>query len=393
MAISTSIVIDGPAPAEPPFTLLAAADATPLADDHWRAGVAVIPPPGGPTRGWRTCINTQAKTAARVATTGNVANTATGAPNVVDGVTLVNGDRVLVKSQTAPETNGIYTVTTVGTGANGVWARATDMDTWGEVVDATVAVTAGTLNAGKTYVTNAIAGGTLGTTAINWQPYTSTGAQPDKVLDALLAATEHKPFGIYQGITCTTRSYTSDQLRDVLVQAFNAYAHTPVEDQFWNGTLEATTPNLADAGATSLGTAASVVEAFGRMEDQAAKLGAGSMIHCRPRIATLAASKNLLRVDNRRLRTVAGGTIVVPGAGYTGGTPEGLTAVGATTEYAILTGPVRVLRGPTISFPDADNPAAGNAFGTNDSLAVVEQEFITLFDPAKRYAALIDRAL
>lgn len=48
MTVSTAIAIDAPVPAEPKYTLIRAADATPLADGHWRAGVALIPYPGPP---------------------------------------------------------------------------------------------------------------------------------------------------------------------------------------------------------------------------------------------------------------------------------------------------------------------------------------------------------
>ena len=67
----------------------------------------------------------------RVATTGDIPNTATGAPDVVDGVSLAVGDRILVWQQNgvaADPENGIYTVTSVGTGADGVWTRADDWD-------------------------------------------------------------------------------------------------------------------------------------------------------------------------------------------------------------------------------------------------------------------------
>lgn len=64
----------------------------------------------------------------RFATTGNIANLATGAPNSVDGVTPVAGNRVLVWNQSTASQNGIYVVNVVGTGANGQWARASDFD-------------------------------------------------------------------------------------------------------------------------------------------------------------------------------------------------------------------------------------------------------------------------
>lgn len=51
----------------------------------------------------------------------------TGAPNYIDGVTLAANDRILVYGPGSPGA-GIWKVTTVGTGTNGVWDRATDWD-------------------------------------------------------------------------------------------------------------------------------------------------------------------------------------------------------------------------------------------------------------------------
>jgi hypothetical protein len=72
------------------------------------------------------------KVSCRLATVANIVNF-NAAPNTADGVNLVAGDRVLVRAQTAPSQNGIYTVTTLGTGSNGVWTRATDADAADEV--------------------------------------------------------------------------------------------------------------------------------------------------------------------------------------------------------------------------------------------------------------------
>jgi hypothetical protein len=63
-----------------------------------------------------------------VATTGNIADLAAGAPDTVDGVAVQAGDRVLVWQQTTQTENGIYVVDTVGTGSNGAWSRAADFD-------------------------------------------------------------------------------------------------------------------------------------------------------------------------------------------------------------------------------------------------------------------------
>lgn len=58
----------------------------------------------------------------------------TSMPNYLDGVALTVGMRLLLAQQTAPAQNGLWVVTTVGSGANGVWNRASDMDADGEAV-------------------------------------------------------------------------------------------------------------------------------------------------------------------------------------------------------------------------------------------------------------------
>lgn len=80
----------------------------------------------------------------KAATTANVA--LTGA-YTVDGVTLVDGDRYLAKDQTNAAQNGVRIYN-----SGGAHARATDMDTAGEVLSR-VFVSGGTANAGKTFAT------------------------------------------------------------------------------------------------------------------------------------------------------------------------------------------------------------------------------------------------
>jgi len=84
------------------------------------------------------------KQATRVVTTTNVTLSG-GAPNSVDGVNLSVNDRVLVTGQSTGSQNGIYYVTTVGSGSNGTWARSVDTDTTGELEAGTIVmVTEGT---------------------------------------------------------------------------------------------------------------------------------------------------------------------------------------------------------------------------------------------------------
>lgn len=85
-----------------------------------------------------------------------VGATLTGTPNTVDsGSTLTAGQRILVKDHATTAYNGVYTVTTVGTGSNGVWARATDFDNFstGEIASGDfLFVTYGTINGGNGFV-------------------------------------------------------------------------------------------------------------------------------------------------------------------------------------------------------------------------------------------------
>jgi phage-related tail fiber protein len=107
------------------------------------------------------------KASVRAASTANIA-TLSG-PMTLDGVSLVAGDRVLVKDQTAASQNGIYVV------AAGAWARSADADTWVELVSAYVFVESGTVNADMGYLSTVDPGGTLGTTAITFVQFTGAG--------------------------------------------------------------------------------------------------------------------------------------------------------------------------------------------------------------------------
>ena len=81
------------------------------------------------------------KDAVRVASTGNV-NLAS-APAAIDGVTLVNGDRILLKNQTDATQNGIY----VFAGTGNALVRSADADSDEEVTQGfTTMVVEGTLN-------------------------------------------------------------------------------------------------------------------------------------------------------------------------------------------------------------------------------------------------------
>ena len=72
------------------------------------------------------------KQATRVITVSNVTLTG-GAPAVVDGVSLTDGDRVLVTGQSTGSENGLYAVSSVGVGSDGTWVRTSDGNDDGEI--------------------------------------------------------------------------------------------------------------------------------------------------------------------------------------------------------------------------------------------------------------------
>lgn len=104
----------------------------------------------------------------------------TTAPNTLDSITLVAGNRILLKDQSTGAQNGIYVVTTLGTGANGVWDRATDFDSDVEVTaGAFVFIEEGTVNADTGWVlatNNPITIGGASGTALVWTQFSSAAA-------------------------------------------------------------------------------------------------------------------------------------------------------------------------------------------------------------------------
>ncbi len=99
-----------------------------------------------------------------------VATTATGTlatayanGQTVDGVTLVTGDRILLKDQATNAENGIYTVN-----ASGSPTRASDSDSGAKITGAAVFVSQGTANSGSRWVSSVTGVITIGSTGITF---------------------------------------------------------------------------------------------------------------------------------------------------------------------------------------------------------------------------------
>jgi hypothetical protein len=114
-------------------------------------------------------LDPKASVVAATTTNGTLA-TAFANGEVVDGVTLATGNRILIKNQTDQTANGIYTVN-----ASGAPTRSTDMDNGSEFPGAFVFVEQGTVNADTGWTCTNNAPVTLGSTNITWTQFSGAG--------------------------------------------------------------------------------------------------------------------------------------------------------------------------------------------------------------------------
>jgi hypothetical protein len=132
----------------------------------------------------------QWKQPVRCATTAAITiATALNVGDLIDGVTLADGDRVLVKDQAAPEDNGIYL-------AGATPSRAPDMDLDTEVPGAVVMIEDGTLNGSKIYACTATSPFVLDTDPMPWAV---TGGGGGDVSGAFYVGWENTPFLLNPG--------------------------------------------------------------------------------------------------------------------------------------------------------------------------------------------------
>ena len=195
-------------------------------------------------------------------------------------------------------------------------------------------------------------------------------------------------FVVYLAVTCTTRGLDFADVRRRALASFQAYEDAVVEDQFWRGTIQPTSPHLTDAGVTVLTGDVDIVSGFASLEAHLATKQQSGLIHCSPRIATYAEAAGLLHPEGQLLRTVLG-TIVVPGQGYLGAKPESAAAPAAGKEYAFVTNGVRVIRSPQPTVLGADDAEAVTR-GSNDFTIIVEREYVVAWDGAVQAAILIN---
>jgi len=291
------------------------------------------------------------------ATTTNI--TLTGA-QMIDTVSVVAGDRVLVKDQSTASQNGIYIVGTP-------WVRSDDANTWDELVSALVFIEDGTLS-GTAWYCYVMQGGTLGVTAVTWSNFS-------------IAGTYFAGTGL--SLAANTFSITNT---GVAANTYGSASAVPVFAVNAQGQLTSVTnTNIAIAGsAITSGTIDS-----GRLS------GSYTGITEVGTLTGLTVSATITGSISGNAATATNATNAVTATNLAGGATGSVpyqSGAGATTFVGIgSTGQVLTVAGgvPTWAAPAASGDVTGPASSTDNAIArfdsttgkVIQNSTITLSDP------------
>jgi len=189
----------------------------------------------------------------RAATTANI-TTATDlqAGDSLDGVTLAEGNRVLVKNQSTASQNGIFTVAASGANAG----RDTEFDAIAELAGQMVIVQEGSVNADKFFLCTTDSSASLGSDSI-----TFTVVQPSNVGDVTLNGTQ----------TLTNKTLTAPKITSIVTTsnadielAPNGTGHVTVKGNTNPGSIQFNCESnshgqILKAQPHSVGTSATIV--------------------------------------------------------------------------------------------------------------------------------------
>ena len=296
------------------------------------------------------------KKSVKVATTANI--TLSGL-QTIDGVLLVNGDRVLVKNQTSLPTNGIYVA------LSGAWTRSTAADGSNEIDSAVVGVEAGTVNGGLFYTNVFKSTDTVGTTLMPWYKVTTE-------LDQTTANTANKIVqrdgsGNFSAGTITATGFSGSGLSLTALNASNLGSGT-VPDARISGSYTGMT-NLTGTGTV----------------DFSKFLGNGADTAALPSFSwTTDPNTGMWNSAADTIGFTTGGTnrITINSSGISGA-GSGLTSLNASN---LASGTVPVARIPALSYlPISGGTLTGaltvtGDFTVNGTITTVNTEEVTIAD-------------
>jgi len=174
---------------------------------------------------------------------------------------------------------------------------------------------------------------------------------------------EYEPFVLIGRDSCSTFGFQTADYEARARRHLAARESPGVEAELWTGALIAGNPALASGDSVALGAGLARREALAALVQGLADRNVGrGMIHARPYLVELWGAANLLRVEQNRLVTWSGHTVVA-GSGYPGTGPAG-EAIAAGVEWAFATDPVVVHRGPLRTYPDTIQQATNKTTNT-----------------------------
>ena len=327
------------------------------------------------------------------ATTANV-NLATALENgdILDGVTLATGNRILVKNQTTQSENGIYVVQ-----ASGQPVRATDFDTAAEVDSGDfVFVTLGTVNANTGYVqTNRPA--VIGTDPISFTQFSGAGtflagngltltgntfAVDTAVTQTRVANVSDTEIGYLDGVTSAIQT----QLNTKLASATAATTYAPLASPTFTGTVTlptgtVTSGMILDGTIVDADINASAAIAQSKISGLSTSLGlkadlASPALTGTPTAPTAVAGTNTTQVATTAFVKTAVDNVIAAAPGALDTLDELAAALGDDANYAATVTTALAAKAPLASPALTGTPTSPTATADTNTTQVATTAFV-----------------
>lgn len=211
-----------------------------------------------------------------------------------------------------------------------------------------------------------------------------------KTTSTVSAPTDFGGFTVYLASKCTMRGVGNDdaEFKRRALASFEAFEHEQVEAEWWDGAIQPNNVHLTTAAGLTIlngGTTTNLMNGLALLEGAVKR---DAVIHATRRLVTGWASQHLVVERNGRLETWLG-TPIIAGSGYSGAAPNGQPVNTGTIEWAFVTTPLQIFRGPAFVTPDTVAEALDRSL--NDLQFYAERQYTVAFDQCLRTAVRIDR--